>query len=106
MHERNAAHAARCYLNIGDLAGHANDKGKVGKIKVIRGVFAGKNKTASVPIPAWLIIVSVKNVSVTQTEDSLHNTPGENHGKQSKNQMHREMSPRLTFVDANQKSNR
>ena len=75
MDQSDAPHPARGDLHVGDLTGHANHKGKIGEIKVIRRPIAGEYQSAGIPIHAGLVAIAMKGVGVTKTVDRLKQRP-------------------------------
>jgi len=60
VHERKAAHFARSNLDVRDLAGHADNKSVVGKIKIIGRPFAGKNQAGGMSTLFGIVTVAIK----------------------------------------------
>ena len=60
VHECKAAHFTRSDLDVRDLAGHADDKCVVGKIKIIGPQFAGKNEAGGMSILFGIVAVAIK----------------------------------------------
>src|ERR1700720_1550004 len=60
VHECKGAHFARSNLDVRGLAGHADDKGIVGKIKIIGRPFAGKNESGGMSILFGIVAVAIK----------------------------------------------
>ena len=58
VQEGQAPHSAGCDLHVRDLTGHADDKGVVGKIKIIGRTITRENQTAS--MSSWFVTVPIK----------------------------------------------
>jgi len=97
---------ARGYLDVGDLAGHSNNKSKVSEIEIIWPMLPRKLQSTCMSILAGFIAVTVKDVRVMQTENRVDEHPGENDGAESEDQMRGEMRLRAGFVCAEEKTNR
>jgi len=97
---------ARGYLDVGDLAGHSDNKSKVSEIEIIRPMLPWKLQSTGMSILAGFIAVTVKDVGVMQTENRVDEHPGENDSAEGEDQMRGEMRLRAGFVCAEQKTDR
>ena len=75
MDQSDAPHATLGDLHVGDLAGHANYKGKVGEIKIVRRPVPREYQTAGMLMHAWFIDVVIIRVCVPQTVDRITQRP-------------------------------
>ena len=82
MDQRQAAHAARGDLHVGDLAGHTDNKGKIGEVKIIQRPITWKNQTASMSMHFRFAAVAIKRMRVSKTEDSMNQGPRRDHGQE------------------------
>ena len=75
VEQSQATQSARRYLHIGNLAGHPDDKGEVSKIEIIRRTLPGKFQTSGMSVFARFVAVTVKDVSVMQSENRMDEHP-------------------------------
>ena len=61
--------------HVPDLAGHANHKGKIGEIKIIRRLISREDQAAGILLHARFAAIAIERVGVTKTVDRLKQRP-------------------------------
>jgi len=98
MEQYQSPHFARRDLNIGNLAGHADDIGEIGKVTIIRLVFFGEVKAAGVFLGIDFTI-TIEFVGIAQAENCVHEQPREHNRRKSEEQVNCQMRLWLGVTD-------